>query len=277
MKQISLSTLTFESATRHLPPSKWYERKTIAGGRPEVIGHSALSYLLPYVEEKAIADQWDFDHSWNHEDTSATTDNKRLSETPIAGFRCPTVSESRLDFPAAIDYRVCDAIATGATNALQKFISEGTVKKRPNTKNGYFSVLWNYNSEELGLSRVAKLSDTTDGLSQTFMWFETGAAPVYYKEGAAVGGNRPSSSSTGETQGGGSWAAYENWYAVHDRCGDAMMNCNNNEEIYSFHIGGAFYGFGDGSVRFVQESINPDVFVSLFTRDGEDLFGDGAF
>jgi prepilin-type N-terminal cleavage/methylation domain-containing protein len=277
MKQITLATLDFETAMKHLPPSKWYEQKVVPGGRPEVIGHSTLPYLLANIEENSIADLWNFDETWSDSDPSASIDNKRLSETPIPGFRCPSVPEARLEFPAAIDYRACDAIATGATHALQEMIDEGKVRKRPNSKGRYDSILWNYISVDDGMSRYAKLRETTDGLSQTFMWFETGAAPVYYKDGGPVGSARPSSASTGETQGGSTWAEYENWYAVHNRCGDSLFNCNNNEEIYSFHFGGAFFGMGDGAVRFVQELISPEVFVSLFTRDGEDLLGDGAF
>jgi hypothetical protein len=49
------------------------------------------------------------------------------------------------------------------------------------------------------------------------------------------------------------------------------MNCNNNEEIYSFHISGCFFVMGDGSVQFLNETIDPDAFVSLFTRDSEDV------
>jgi hypothetical protein len=97
------------------------------------------------------------------------------------------------------------------------------------------------------------------------MWFETGAAPVRYVEGVRIGTL---------TQAGDSWAYFENYYFLHDRCGNSLMNCNNNEEIYSFHIGGAFYGMGDGAVRFVHMSIDPEVFVSLFTPDEGDIIGD---
>jgi len=122
--------------------------------------------------------------------------------------------------------------------------------------------------------QYAKLKQTTDGLSKTMMWFETGGAPQHWEAGQrieAVGTNKD------EVQGGGSWAAYGNWYVIHDRCGDAFFNCNNNEEIYSFHVGGAFYGFGDGAVHFISTDINPDVFVSLFTRDSGDIVNNSPF
>ncbi|HEY3395816.1 MAG TPA: DUF1559 domain-containing protein, partial [Lacipirellulaceae bacterium] len=119
-----------------------------------------------------------------------------------------------------------------------------------------------------GVQGVAKLRYTTDGLSQTFLWFETGGRPLRYR------GGLPQNSGRGDpvlTQGGYSWAQFENWHDVHERCGTSMMNCTNHEEIYSFHLDGCFYGMGDGSVHFVNESIDPDVFTSLFTRDGDDI------
>ena len=52
-----------------------------------------------------------------------------------------------------------------------------------------------------------------------------------------------------------------------------MMNCTNDNEIYSFHIGGCNFTMGDGSVRLIQESLDPEVFMSLFTRAGADVVG----
>jgi hypothetical protein len=79
-----------------------------------------------------------------------------------------------------------------------------------------------------------------------------------------------------DTQGGFSWAQFENWHAVHERCGTSMMNCTNHEEIYSFHVGGCYFGMGDASVRFFNESMDPDAFVSMFTRDSEDVTKDSS-
>ncbi|MGD9637102.1 MAG: DUF1559 domain-containing protein [Pirellulales bacterium] len=283
MKQICLATLNCETARKSLPPAKWYESVAQAGNRPTILRHSTLQYLLSYMEESAIAGQWDMTKTWDYSDPSKSIDNKRLSETLIPSLRCPTAIDDRsttdgngqsLANSGATDYRVCDTIATGSTNALQTLINEGAVRPRPNSQGAYYSILFNWSSEAEGKSKLAYLRQTTDGLSQSFMWFETGGAPVFYRSGAPVSGNRPNATTTGETQGGDSWAQYYNWYSIHDRCGNAMFNCNNNEEIYSFHSGGAFHGMGDGAVRFVQDSIDPEVYVSLFTRDSNDILGE---
>jgi hypothetical protein len=287
MKQISLATLTFESARKVLPPSKWLSLNS--ANKP--VGHSTLTYLLPYVEEQALADKWDMKNTWSWPDPAkAPYDNANLKETPIAIFRGPSAPPERSsgtggaasNNPAAIDYRVCDAFAAvtskgGTKYALDEEIDAGKVKKRPNKDEGYWSVLYNEGGNSNGpkayQNEYAKLKYTTDGLSQTMMWFETGGAPVKYKDGHLDTTN-PNAS---ETQGGDTWADFANWYVIHNRCGDSFFNCNNNEEIYSFHVGGAYFGFGDGAVHFISTDINPDVFVSLFTRDGSDVINDVQF
>jgi hypothetical protein len=246
-----------------------------------VVAHSTLAYLLPYVEETALADKWDFDSTWSWPDaTKRPFDNATLKETPVKVFRCPTAPQDRstinnagvsFENAAAPDYRVCDAMATAAGNALAEQIAANKVRKRPNTKDGYHSLLFNEANTETAQSKPARLKHTTDGLSQTMMWFETGGTPVRYRNGILDTTNP----NANETQGGTTWADFANWYVVHNRCGDSFFNCNNNEEIYSFHSGGAYFGFGDGAVRFIPDSIDPEVFVSLFTRDSSDIINDG--
>jgi prepilin-type N-terminal cleavage/methylation domain-containing protein len=282
MKQLTLASLNYESNQKKLPPAKYKETVPVSGGRPYDNLHSTISFLLQYMEEAAVADQFDLDLPWNDSRPAQAFDNIRISQTRINVLRCPTPPDDRSTGTdanqAAFDYRVCDAFAVGsATNAIEEMITQGLVQKRPNSKGSYHSLLYNrvvQNADGTATTEFPKLKHCTDGLSQTFMWFETGGAPVYYRDGLPVTTGRPNATTSGETQGGETWANYENWYVVHNRCGNSFFNCHNNEEIYSFHIGGAFFGMGDGAVRFVSTSIDPDAFVSLFTRDSNDIIKD---
>ena len=271
MKQLGLATLNYETAKKKLPPSKWRESvPNPSGFGAIVVEHSTISYLLSYMEESAIADQWTFKQTWNNSNSALPIDNKRLSEKFIGGLRCATAPEQRLDWPGATDYRVCDAMATAGTSAITELINSGQVKARPNRKGKYVSLLFNDTrvapDPKAGYSdEPARLKACTDGTYQTFMWFETGANPIKYVN------NAPTNALTAA---GRSWAQYENWYVIHNRCGTAMFNCNNGDEIFSFHVGGAFFGMGDGSVKFVSTDINPDVFVSYMTRDSADILND---
>jgi prepilin-type N-terminal cleavage/methylation domain-containing protein len=277
MKQLGLATLNYESTKKELPPGHWDERVTVpssGGGFPTVIRrqHTTIPYILSYMEESALADQWDFDRPWNDQNAKAPIDNYRLSQKRIEAVRCPTVTEPRSEWPGATDYTICEQINKGGA-ALTELTQQKLINPRPNTETGYFSMLCPHTRRSLEGNATElvrpKLTDATDGTSQTFMWFETGGRPLVYEEGKPVfSGNAPRL--TGNST-GGSWANYENWHDVHEHCGTSMMNCTNNEEIYSFHLGGCFFTMGDGAVRFVEANVDPDVFVSLFTRDSQDI------
>ena len=286
MKQLSLATLNYETSRKRLPPAKFVDRDASGGGRPTPIYHSTMQFVLPYMEETSVADRWDFKKTWDHRDNALPIDNFTLSQTRIPVLRCPTAPEDRATVTGsgvssfnhgATDYRVCEIISPDPARALQQLINEGRVKARPNQQGRYESLLYNEWTPSEFTTKFATLRKVTDGMSQTFMWFETGGAPLYYRDGTLVSSGRPGASATGETQGGDSWANHENFYWIHDRCGSAFFNCHNNEEIYSFHIGGAFHGFGDGAVRFISDSIDPDVYVSLFTRNSGDIIEDPQF
>jgi prepilin-type N-terminal cleavage/methylation domain-containing protein len=296
MRQLGLATLNFESGKKYLPPalSNVFPVDNPRGGRPLYAKHSTFTYILPHLEEAGLADRFSVEIPWDYEAlmnksadyvSAATPAQIEAANTQVGAFRCPSAVQDRTTVVGtdsrfnggAMDYRVCTQMATANTNALARAINDKKVIDRPNGKGRYESVLSNtHQTGPAGASKpiFAKLSQTTDGTSHTFMWFETGGAPVFYVNGAPVSAPRTMTGS--DTQGGDSWTNYHNEYWVHDSCGDSFFNCNNNEEIYSFHVGGAFFGMGDGSVHFVADSISPQAFVSLFTRDSDDILEGGS-
>jgi prepilin-type N-terminal cleavage/methylation domain-containing protein len=291
MKQLCLATLTYEEARKELPPSKYREIIAVPGQRSEIREHTTIPYLLANLEETAIADLWNFEDTWDQAIPGAAYDNKRLGEKHIPGLRCPSVGEERAEWPGAVDYRVCDTVSTSTLNgtipAIKQLINAGQVRERLGPKREpvrYATVLFNemYPEDDDDAfvngttAPPARLKHTTDGLSQSFMWFETGAGPIKYVEGAPSGPACSRKANGDFVDGrycarGQTWADYDNWYVIHNKCGTSLFNCSNNEEIYSFHSGGAFFGMGDGSVQFIQESIDPEIFVSYMTRAGDDV------
>jgi prepilin-type processing-associated H-X9-DG protein len=109
-----------------------------------------------------------------------------------------------------------------------------------------------------------RLKEVTDGTSTTMMFFEDAGRPDYWNHGM-LDPTQNQISGTG-------WGDVDNFFGIHNECGGGqMMNCHNNNEIYSFHAGGCNFTMGDGSVHFIQESIDPQTFVSLFTRNADDV------
>ena len=51
----------------------------------------------------------------------------------------------------------------------------------------------------------------------------------------------------------------------------SVVNCNNNQAIYSFHPGGANVLLCDASVQFLPEDTEVDTVCALVTRDGGEV------
>ena len=104
-------------------------------------------------------------------------------------------------------------------------------------------------------------SRVSDGLSNTMMLEECAGRPFSYEiNGRSATGSEP--------VGGANWADNSAPFFIQNSCGGGNMqlfNCSNSNEMYSFHVGGSNFLFGDGRVHYLVTSIHPEVFISLFT------------
>jgi prepilin-type N-terminal cleavage/methylation domain-containing protein/prepilin-type processing-associated H-X9-DG protein len=133
-----------------------------------------------------------------------------------------------------------------------------------------------------------RLASVLDGTSNTLIVSECGSKPIGYNgkrrmyksevNGLPVDGIIEPVSS-----GGGAWADQFTYSVIAGaqgrengvRGGTCMINCTSNNEIYSFHPGGANALFADGSVHFLKDSLSVPIVAALVTRaGGEILSGD---
>jgi len=96
---------------------------------------------------------------------------------------------------------------------------------------------------------AVRLADITDGTSQTLLILEDADRPAAQ---------------------GGLWASGHNCFA-HDR---GPVNGNNSKEIFSRHPRGANALAGDGSLRWLSDSLEPAVLGALCTRAGGEIAAD---
>ncbi|HEY2760526.1 MAG TPA: DUF1559 domain-containing protein [Pirellulales bacterium] len=151
------------------------------------------------------------------------------------------------------------------------------------------------NSANSGLLRknaTPKLKDATDGLSKTIMYAESAGRPSVYRKGILYNQDLPNNH-----QNGGGWARAASDITLHGSLTDGSqlggpcpMNCTNGElypayntapwfsegtsEIYAFHVGGANFCFGDGSIHFITDTIPINMLARLIARaDGMEITG----
>lgn len=110
------------------------------------------------------------------------------------------------------------------------------------------------------ISDRPKMRDILDGLSNTLMLFECAGRPDRYLRGRLdpSGGQVPSAG----------WSDPTNHFYADEV---PSINLTNNEEIYSFHTGGANILRADGSVQFVTESLSAEILVALISHQGREV------
>jgi prepilin-type N-terminal cleavage/methylation domain-containing protein/prepilin-type processing-associated H-X9-DG protein len=241
LKQVGLAFHNYHDAHGRFPPG-WTNM------------HSHVPFLLPYLERGDVAARYQFDQSWN------SLRNQVTSRNDIPILVCPSAPESRVA-KWVNDYPVSDTIGGEAINVLVPLTSGS----RPTRLyRGFFLQPEGFDSN----SDRPRATDIVDGLSNTFMVFEDAGRPDKWENGwmtNAVGGY---------PAGNEQWADIRNRITVEVICdGTRTINCNNGNEVYSFHLNGANFLFGDGSVHFIRQDIAPLTFAALYTRGGGESIG----
>jgi prepilin-type N-terminal cleavage/methylation domain-containing protein len=285
MKQIGLAILNYESAARTLPlaytPNYTGNYRTgacpgtfVAGNKSNNLKyHFMLTFILPYLEQQALYDSIDLTQNWMENTISK---NRNATSVDVPDFICPS-AENRPNNYTTDYYLLVDINDDPATGYCGLIENTGLAK----TRRSIDGLLGMIQDTPTPVRRV------TDGLSKTFMFFESAGRPNLYVRGGQPNGymyeppntKRRPGEATGPT---GSQNTDYQWadpgvYALLGNdlgaeCGlTTIMNCNNYQGLFSFHPGGIVQLYGDGSTDFLSENINVDTFISLFTRAAEDI------
>jgi prepilin-type processing-associated H-X9-DG protein len=265
MKQIALAVLSYETNHTTLPlaftPNNTDEfpvgncvgtklpmttKKNPANG---LAGHFFLTQILGYLERQSQYDKINFKVAWNDGSNAAAVDQD------VKEFICPSGDTRRKAY--ATDYTILVRINEKNYCKFIEGVGLASKKRAVEKLSGMLSDM------------PLKTANVRDGLSKTFMLFESAGRPNHYTNGVLQ-------SDTPVPAEKYRWAS-NTAYDIYGGTNQALcpittiMNCDNYHEIYSFHPGGAIFAFGDGHVDFVNSTIDLDTFICLFTRAALDI------
>jgi prepilin-type processing-associated H-X9-DG protein len=223
------------------------------------IEHGWAVFLLPYLEQDNLFKQYRFDRDWR------APQNLTVRETFLKVMACPSItatprfrSTSSGGFTwraVAGDYAVNNAIDLDLRDGLLNLIDNLGTASLP------------YQGA-MPINQILRIADIRDGTSNTMPITEDAGRPQRWRAGKVVSG----------TTSGAGWADRDNEYITHGfqpagtpSPGPCHTNCTNDNENYSFHIGGANGLFADGSVRFYRESMTIRIMGRIITRSGGEV------
>jgi prepilin-type N-terminal cleavage/methylation domain-containing protein len=233
MKQIGAAMHMFASAREAFPAAVCSSPENTSAK------FSPLLILLPYLEQKELFDRYDFTKAWDH------GINRPVTDTPITTFICPTVPEART---GASDYATCSDL--WVEGLVKTVLIPANLVSDCNDWTGIFEY-----------EEPCPVRDVTDGLSNTYLFFEDAGRPIKHDSGYPTGVTNVS---------GSHWADWALDFGINIYCG-RLWNCNNDNEIYSFHAGGHTCLMADGSVHFAAADMSVGVFCARFTKAGGEV------
>lgn len=265
LKQMGLACWAYESALVAFPPA----RVSNAAGRALFSGgnRSSLVFLLPYIEQNAIFNQFRFGDAttpinWND------PLNQPAYQSRIKTFLCPSSPQPRNDTfgvivnAAVSDYQAMNNVEITGSSAYTLGLIPFTITDP--TRNGI-----------LNNNNLSKVGEIIDGTSNTLLYVEDAGRPKRWRAGPV---------DSGTTTSGGAWADNNGQFSFHGSTADGMslggpcaVNCTSDNEIFGFHPQGANIVLGDGSVKFLRASVRVDVVAALVTKNNDEIINQNDF
>jgi prepilin-type processing-associated H-X9-DG protein len=271
LKQLGLALHDFHGTHGKFPPGNVQGPFSQLGITTRDVHHGWGAFLLPYIEQDNLFKLYDF-NAW-----SASLENQPVMSQPLKIFQCPSTPEQ----DRFMEFGVFTGGKKGAcgdyapTFGVDRALVDLGLIVQPEDQAifGTFSngpLVWHitYYQGILVPNRMTRLSEIRDGTSNTILLTEDAGRPALWLASHKVADNKV---------GGGPWAGYNNGFVVRgsnpdgSSPGGCAINCTNNNEIYSFHPGGANAVFADGSVHFLQKGMDIRVLAKLVTRAGGEV------
>jgi prepilin-type N-terminal cleavage/methylation domain-containing protein/prepilin-type processing-associated H-X9-DG protein len=289
MKQIGLAFMNYESANSAFPPAKIYSAGTTStsndpGGVGLVLNTTAFTMILNTIEQSALY------HAYNFSLPSCPAVNSGINKTVVAGtssymanttvttsviasFWCPSDITPQPHSASSGAYASSNAVRCSYLLAASRYYETYNARylsSRPPDAAIFSGSDWS-----------TTLATITDGTSNTAM---AGESPF-----------EKYSSNYGGYWGQGMWTSthgmaypvtnvdYPTWMPNHQPTSDKVASSKDPRHLVyawgmgSHHPGGLNVLFGDGSVHFIKNSINPYIWYGLHTMRGGEVLSANSF
>jgi prepilin-type N-terminal cleavage/methylation domain-containing protein/prepilin-type processing-associated H-X9-DG protein len=289
MKNLALACLNYESAAKHLPPG------FIATTPTKTEAWAWSTFILPYIEEQALYDRLRPSETYLQPVDGTRTGKRNLADvfaaaksnakefeplqTPIAVFRCPTDPTPPLcpippapgptESPSSNDGDSWERRFNGA-NSPEDFQPSTSnymgVKGMVDASCPWVGTAPNNTPDPIRCANTGvffansniKLRQVSDGTSSTFM---IGERNKFCLAGTWIGVRNPLD---GNDMHSSLWAlghVGDPYGKLNFATSHASNTCT--EGFSSYHPGGAYFAFVDGSVHFINDDINFDVLPKI--------------
>jgi prepilin-type N-terminal cleavage/methylation domain-containing protein/prepilin-type processing-associated H-X9-DG protein len=273
VKQLGLAFHNYHDTFRNFPLNfAWRNRPGLGGAGLAIsdTGKSWLQMVLPFIEQNNLFNQIDFRFGLRLTGgivgpTAAIQQNRNVAATVIPTYLCPSDGQhnnGRLDrrsdavgadFWAITNYKACAGRnwAYGVFNHPNTFGGRnGGNADGLNAGNGVLC------SNQQNTNPITRMRDITDGTSNTFFIGE--ALPSFTQWNWWYNPNAVTATT-----------AIPLNYSF--RVPLNIGNWPNNYNFNSRHTGGGNFGYGDGSVRFVTDSIDTQIYRGMASIDAGEI------
>jgi prepilin-type N-terminal cleavage/methylation domain-containing protein/prepilin-type processing-associated H-X9-DG protein len=269
LKQIALAVHSYHDANRKLPPA--------------YVANVQLSwhvFILPYVEQNTLFRAMD---TTTPGDYTIANRNNPYGLSRIGLYLCPSSHVERMLLTPPNNVNPPDLVPANTGEAPYTVHYYGMTGPRgvnPVTGMAYPQSHCTHDGTQMATSGMFQpdqfadgklgrltLSDVTDGTSNTIMVAEMSWDSPF--------GTRYRSWLRGGEAGGCYCVGARNaTNAINSGIKGNLIAQFNEVPMGSMHPGGANFALGDGSVRFIQESISITTYRALASRNGGEVIGD---
>jgi len=279
LHNLALAVHNYHQQVNRLPPgSEGVVNAKGPNASGVVDGTSWLVYILPQMEQGNLAGAYSYAASYS------SAGNLGVGTQTVASYYCPSgakeqsgnpveVNQNTAHYYAVMGPGVASNVVAGQTfdYTSKTYIPAGGTS---NAKVSRWGMLGYIDNAVNGPAARVEFTDVTDGLSNTLMVGELSfnvpnAAPNFYRSWVR-GNNDPSSPGTPS----GSGAAKNVSAPVNSGINSSTVfdGTNFNDICFgSNHPQGANFALGDGSVRYINQNIDFNIYVALSSKNAKEI------